>query len=344
MNLNFLCCIGAEMKNSTTQTTRMSQVYIYRAFENETVADMLSPGFFNNALGIIRTDDLLLLYGPNEESARWTYARVQEANRDGIVIEKLAIQAQDVFVDTTGFSNLNSNNLQDIIQEIDSEITRLDDKIDEEIERAQAAEGDLNFPIITDGMPEPTDISDALRQLNEQNIDTIEPSDQEPTSGNWTLWAAIKKCFANIVNFFNDLVVVNARLNALEGRGGPVGAYDFGKAMNNPIDAADEQIIVGVMIDNIWPGHTAVDWKTPLYESTFTDASGLEHTAGDIFNGYTADPAPAYRRNAVTGTDALSSRWAGTPPRPVPGPIRLPSKISTRSPHSSRRPRKQAAL
>lgn len=120
MNLNFLCCIGAELKNSTQQTTRMTQIYLYRAYESETVDDMLAPGFFDAAMGIIRKDDLLLLYGPNDEKARYVYARVAEVNRDGVIVEKIEINAKDVYVNTTDTQNLKANNLQDLIVEIDS--------------------------------------------------------------------------------------------------------------------------------------------------------------------------------------------------------------------------------
>lgn len=308
MNLNFICCIGAELKNSTQQTTRMSQVYLYRAFENETVDDMLSPGFFNDALGIIRQDDLLLLYGPNDEKARYVYARVSATDRSTVVVERIELDARDIYINTDGMTNIHGHTLQEVIAEIDSEITRLNDAIDAEIERAQKAEGDLNLPIIFDGIPAPTDLSDGIRQLNSQKITEITPNEQAPTPGTWTIWGAIKKCFANIANFFNDLIVVNARLNALEGRGGPVGSYDFGKAMNNPISDEDQQTIIGVMIDNIWTGHTPVEWKTPIYESSFTDAAGIAHTAADIFNA-------TWIRNAFDSTRLVLTNTLDTDPK-----------------------------
>lgn len=120
MNPNFLCCIGAELKNSTQQTTRMTQVYLYRAFEDDTIADMLSPGFFDEALGIIRKDDLLLLYSPNETPAKYVYARVSNVDRDGVTVEKVNIRAAEITVDTTGYSNISGDNLQEIIDSIDS--------------------------------------------------------------------------------------------------------------------------------------------------------------------------------------------------------------------------------
>ena len=124
MNPNFLCCIGAELKNSTQQTTRMTQVYLYRAFEDDTIADMLSPGFFDAALGIIRKDDLLLLYSPNEATAKWIYARVSNVDRDGVTVAQIGIDATAVSVDTTGYSNISGDNLQEIINSIDSEFSK----------------------------------------------------------------------------------------------------------------------------------------------------------------------------------------------------------------------------
>lgn len=307
MNLNFLCCIGAELKNSTYQTTRMTQIYLYRAYESETVDDMLAPGFFDAAMGIIRKDDLLLLYGPNDEKARYVYARVSEIDRDGVVIEKVEIDAKDIYVDTDDMSNLHAHTLQDVITEIDAEITRLDDRIDEEIARAKAAEGNLILPVITDGATAPTNLSEAVRQLNTQNIATITADDQAPTPGNWTLWAAIKKCFANIVNFFAELTVVNSRLNALEGRGGPVGARDFGKTFTNPITGADAQEILTAMVDDIWPGHTAITWNDPLSSSSFTDADGVNRTMAEIFNA-------TWIRNSYDGTRIVLANTPDTIP------------------------------
>ena len=124
MNPNFLCCIGAELKNSTQQTTRMSQVYLYRAFEDDTLSDMLSAGFFNAAVGILRQDDLLLLYSPNETVAKWTYARVSNVDRDGVTVERIGLEAASVSVNTTGYSNISGDNLQEIINSIDAEFSK----------------------------------------------------------------------------------------------------------------------------------------------------------------------------------------------------------------------------
>ena len=125
MNPNFLCCIGAELKNSTQQTTRMTQVYLYRAFENDTLSDMLSAGFFNEAVGILRQDDLLLLYSPNETVAKWTYARVSNVDRDGVTVAQIGIDATAVAVDTAGYSNLSGDNLQQIMNNLDTLLTTM---------------------------------------------------------------------------------------------------------------------------------------------------------------------------------------------------------------------------
>lgn len=149
MNLNFLCCVGAELKNSTTQTTRMPQIYFYRAFEDETIENMLSPGFFDSALGIIRKDDLLLLYDPKNDSARWVYARVTETDRDGVVVEKMSINGVDVSVDTTGFSELDADNLQILAEQINSRLSELRGKITQEIQDRKAADTVLQNNIDT---------------------------------------------------------------------------------------------------------------------------------------------------------------------------------------------------
>ena len=149
MNLNFLCCVGAELKNSTTQTTRMPQIYFYRAFEDETIENMLSPGFFDSALGIIRKDDLLLLYDPKNDSARWVYARVTETDRDGVVIENMSINGVDVSVDTTGFSELDADNLQTLAEQINSRLSELRGKITQEVQDRKAADAVLQNNIDT---------------------------------------------------------------------------------------------------------------------------------------------------------------------------------------------------
>lgn len=267
MNPNFLCCIGAELKNSTQQTTRMSQIYFYRAFEEETVADMLQPGFFDAAMGIVRKDDLLLLYDPKDESARWTYCRVSNVDRSGVEISLMGINAKDVLVEIPGEDPITLQSL-----------------IDNTIMPAIENIGDMDLPVITEGGIAPTNLSEAIRQIVTQNL-TLSEDSVEPQSGQFSLWGAIKKALGNAKNFFSSISDLDTRLNALEGQGGPVGSYDFGKSFPNILDATDTQLVAGVMVDNIWAGHTPIVWTTPIANSTFTDGDGVDRTVGEIFNG-----------------------------------------------------------
>lgn len=267
MNPNFLCCIGAELKNSTQQTTRMSQVYFYRAFEEETVADMLQPGFFDAAMGIVRKDDLLLLYDPKDESARWTYCRVSNVDRSGVEISLMGVNAKDVLVEISGEDPITLQSL-----------------IDNTIMPAIENIGDMDLPVITAGGTAPTNLSEAIRQIVTQDLTLTEDS-VEPESGQFSLWGAIKKALENAKNFFSSISNLDTRLNALEGQGGPVGSYDFGKSFPNILDATDTQLVAGVMVDNIWAGHTPIVWTTPIANSTFTDGDGVDRTVGEIFNG-----------------------------------------------------------
>ena len=157
MNPNFLCCIGAELKNSTQQTTRMSQIYFYRAFEEETVADMLLPGFFDAAMGIVRKDDLLLLYDPKDESARWTYCRVSNVDRNGVEISLMGVNAKDVLVEISGEDPITLQSL-----------------IDNTIMPAIENIGDMDLPVITDGGTAPTNLSEAIRQIVTQNLTLLQ--------------------------------------------------------------------------------------------------------------------------------------------------------------------------
>ncbi len=278
MNPNFLCCIGAELKNSTQQTTRMSQVYFYRAFEEETVADMLQPGFFDAAMGIVRKDDLLLLYDPKDQSARWTYCRVSNVDRSGVEISLMGINAKDVLVEISGEDPITLQSL------IDNTIMPAIENIGDTIMQAIENIGDMDLPVITEGGTAPTNLSEAIRQIVTQNL-TLSEDSVEPQSGQFSLWGAIKKALGNAKNFFSSISDLDTRLNALEGQGGPVGSYDFGKSFPNILDATDTQLVAGVMVDNIWAGHTPIVWTTPIANSTFTDGDGVDRTVGEIFNG-----------------------------------------------------------
>lgn len=244
MNLNFLCCIGAELKNSTYQTTRMTQIYLYRAYESETVDDMLAPGFFDAAMGIIRKDDLLLLYGPNDEKARYVYARVSEIDRDGVVIEKVEIDAKDIYVDTDDMSNLHAHTLQDVITEIDAELKN------ESTERIQGQESlQEQITVINKKIPETASASNQL--ATESDIDTLQGQIDDNSKD----------------------------IEALQGAGGALTASNFNTAtptQKTLTKYAVDQIWPG---NTNWAWNAA----NPA-ASTFTDVNGVARTAAEIFN------------------------------------------------------------
>ena len=66
MNIENFCCAAAELQNKMTQTTKMSQIYYYRAFGEETGSDMLSEGFFNQAQDRVKVNDIIIAYYPDE--------------------------------------------------------------------------------------------------------------------------------------------------------------------------------------------------------------------------------------------------------------------------------------
>lgn len=72
MQINNFCCIGAELQNKLTQSTKMAQIYFYRTFEEETMSEMLSDGFFNIVYDRVKVNDLILLYSPKENQLIWT--------------------------------------------------------------------------------------------------------------------------------------------------------------------------------------------------------------------------------------------------------------------------------
>lgn len=244
MNLNFLCCIGAELKNSTQQTTRMTQIYLYRAYESETVDDMLAPGFFDAAMGIIRKDDLLLLYSPNEASAKYIYARVSNVDRDGVEIESISIDAKNIIVDTDGFSVLDGENLQKIIESADAKITELNtNKADKKT--------DFQTPITS------TNKGATMTEIN--GLDT--------------------KFRGEVNNLQTQITSNDADILALKGAGGALTAYNFNTAtptQETLTKYAVDQIWVG---NTNWAWNAA----NPA-ASTFTDANGVARTAAEIFN------------------------------------------------------------
>lgn len=85
MKIENFCCVAAELQNKMTGTTKMSQIYYYRAYEEETLEDMLSTGFFNNIQDRVKKDDMILLYEPNtNDTPQMTWVKVV-SNMGGIV-------------------------------------------------------------------------------------------------------------------------------------------------------------------------------------------------------------------------------------------------------------------
>ena len=123
VKLDFFCCVGAELQDFKFGQETNSRLYFYRAFESQTIDDMLEPGFFNEAQDL-RVGDLILLYAPNQNRG-YAFARVI-STMDGIVsTQSIGLKAQDVAVDTDELDNLTGENLQKIIEIADAKITEL---------------------------------------------------------------------------------------------------------------------------------------------------------------------------------------------------------------------------
>ena len=67
MNIENFCCAAAELQNKMTQTTKMSQIYYYRAFGEETREDFLADNFFNQAQERVKVNDIIIGYYPDDE-------------------------------------------------------------------------------------------------------------------------------------------------------------------------------------------------------------------------------------------------------------------------------------
>lgn len=123
VKLDFFCCVGAELQDFKFGQETNSRLYFYRAFESQTIDDMLEPGFFNEAQDL-RVGDLILLYAPNQNRG-YAFARVI-STMDGIVsTQSIGLKAQDVAVDTDELDSLTGENLQKIIESADAKIIEL---------------------------------------------------------------------------------------------------------------------------------------------------------------------------------------------------------------------------
>lgn len=84
MKLTFLCCVAGELKDNIVGTTKNSRLFFYRAYEDQTITDMMEDGFFDGAQEL-RVDDLILLYDPNTKNE---YEMVRIESTQGTVKTK----------------------------------------------------------------------------------------------------------------------------------------------------------------------------------------------------------------------------------------------------------------
>lgn len=111
MKLDFICCIGGELKDVISGTTKNSRIYMYRAYENQTIADMTQDGFFNQAQEL-RENDLIVLFDPENDNA---YDMVKVSSVRGGIVKTTKVQTPDI---KTIFARL-----KELSEKIDKEIT-----------------------------------------------------------------------------------------------------------------------------------------------------------------------------------------------------------------------------
>jgi hypothetical protein len=70
----------------------------------------------------------------------------------------------------------------------------------------------------------------------------------------------------------------DARLNALEGRGGPLPAHDFGT------ETPTQQALIQYACESIWGGGGIFSWNAATPSGSIYTVNGAEHTALEIFN------------------------------------------------------------
>lgn len=132
MKIENFCCAAAELQNKMTGTTKMSQIYYYRAYEEETLSDMLTTGFFNNAQDRVKKDDLIILYYPNTDgNQEIAYSKVV-SNIGGVVtIAEIPMGVPQVNADWDAVSGvaeiLNKPTLGTMAAESASDYTKTED-------------------------------------------------------------------------------------------------------------------------------------------------------------------------------------------------------------------------
>lgn len=123
VKLDFFCCVAAELQDFKFGQETNSRLYFYRAFESQTIDDMLEPGFFNEAQDL-RVGDLILLYAPNQNRG-YAFAKVISTTNGIVSTQSIGLKAQDVAVDTDEFDRLSGENLQKIIEKADEQLNIL---------------------------------------------------------------------------------------------------------------------------------------------------------------------------------------------------------------------------
>lgn len=94
MKPEFFCCIGAELKDEIAGSLKSSRIFMYRAAESQTIADMLVNGFFNEA-DDLRVNDIILLYCP-EQARSWSFAKVSSISGGVVKTTKLTVDPKDL--------------------------------------------------------------------------------------------------------------------------------------------------------------------------------------------------------------------------------------------------------
>lgn len=127
MNLNFLCCIGAEQKHDQSGMLKMNQVYFYRAYADENMTEILKDNFFNHSESHLKENDIILVYSPNETELpkmRWIRITIPQG---GLVRAELVdnYRTLDISFNDDGMEVFIGDNLRDAIAMADEFIRTL---------------------------------------------------------------------------------------------------------------------------------------------------------------------------------------------------------------------------
>lgn len=249
VKLDFFCCVAAELQDFKFGQETNSRLYFYRAFESQTIDDMLEPGFFNEAQDL-RVDDLILLYAPNQNRG-YALAKVISTTNGIVSTQSIGLKAQDVAVDSDEFDRLSGENLQEVIEKADEQLNIL---------WAHKADTILDFqtPITENNM------GATMTEIND--LDT-------------KFTGEVNDLQLQITSNDADILKNTQDITALKGAGGALNASNFNTA------TPTQETLTKYAVDQIWPGNTNWAWNAANpAASTFTDANGVARTAAEIFN------------------------------------------------------------